>query len=272
MIARETPFDSEALGRPVKLLVLSDLHLEHGETNVCPDHDGVDVVVLAGDIHVGVQGIAWARKAFPNTQIVYVAGNHEFHGHRWDKLNEQLRVEGRKHHVHFLENREVTLFGLQFLGATLWTDFRLFGEERKALAMNVVHRTLYDYRAIARDANGRAIVPTDTLDRHRASYQWLKDRLSRAIPAKTVVVTHHYPFSHSSTGRCASAIAMAGSGSDLDELAGKSTLWIHAHPHNGIDHVFKGTRVVCNPRTSGPEDQRVHNPAFNPRLILEIIP
>lgn len=265
-----TALHSEELGRPVKLLILSDLHLDRGHGFIRPVGDDADVVVLAGDIHVGIKGIAWARRIFKDKPIVYVAGNHEFYGYRWDKLNEQLRAEGRHHDVHFLENGEVTLFGLRFLGATLWTDFKFFGEEKKALAMNMVHRSLYDYRVIARDANGHAIVPTDTLDRHRTSFQWLKERLAKADKAKTIVVTHHYPCPLSTDPQWANDIVTAGFGSNLDELIGKSAMWIHGHTHTCFDYMHKGTRIVCNPKGYEWMDRPPENPKFNPKLVLEI--
>lgn len=74
----------------MKILVLSDLHLEFGK--LAPVHkdrridEGVDVVVLAGDIAEGVQGILWARETFVTKEIVYVAGNHEFYDNNVDSL------------------------------------------------------------------------------------------------------------------------------------------------------------------------------------------
>ena len=43
----------------MRIRVLSDLHLEFKDWN--PPKADADVVVLAGDIHVGVKGIEWAR-------------------------------------------------------------------------------------------------------------------------------------------------------------------------------------------------------------------
>jgi predicted phosphodiesterase len=65
----------------VKLLILSDLHLEFG-TFLVPKVD-YDVVILAGDIFVpGSKAMRWARRAgnFGETApIVFVPGNHEFY-------------------------------------------------------------------------------------------------------------------------------------------------------------------------------------------------
>lgn len=53
------------MGVSMKLLVLSDLHVEFAP--FAPDSQAMtaaDVVVLAGDIHKGAQGMAWARQTF----------------------------------------------------------------------------------------------------------------------------------------------------------------------------------------------------------------
>ena len=60
----------------MKIRQLSDLHLETGPFTW--EDQGEDVVVLAGDIGVGVAGIEWAKTI--TKPVVYVAGNHE----NWD--------------------------------------------------------------------------------------------------------------------------------------------------------------------------------------------
>jgi hypothetical protein len=47
----------------MKLRVLSDLHLEFQDWR--PPQVPADVIVLAGDIHAGIEGILWGRKHFP---------------------------------------------------------------------------------------------------------------------------------------------------------------------------------------------------------------
>lgn len=74
----------------MKLHLLSDLHLEfasyEADTGALA---AADVIVLAGDIHVGVEGIAWARRAFESKPIVYVCGNHEFYSGHWTATLEE---------------------------------------------------------------------------------------------------------------------------------------------------------------------------------------
>ncbi len=64
----------------MKIRILSDLHLEFQDW--VPPKSDVDIVVLAGDIHVGDHGIDWAPRSFPPTPVIYVPGNHEFYGIR----------------------------------------------------------------------------------------------------------------------------------------------------------------------------------------------
>lgn len=66
----------------MNVLLLSDLHLENPSFVPYPNIDdipeNVDVVALAGDIHVGTQGVAWAQKHLSQWPVLYVPGNHEF--------------------------------------------------------------------------------------------------------------------------------------------------------------------------------------------------
>jgi predicted phosphodiesterase len=62
----------------MKLAIYSDLHCQF-ETWVPPlEAAYADVVILAGDIHIGIKGLIWAREHFKQP-IIYVTGNHEYY-------------------------------------------------------------------------------------------------------------------------------------------------------------------------------------------------
>ena len=91
----------------MKLHVLSDLHAQFTEYKPNVEAvDAADVIVLAGDFHQGAKVITWARTNFPDRPIIYVAGNHEFYGHHWEKAGE--------YGIHFLENDAVTFENARF--------------------------------------------------------------------------------------------------------------------------------------------------------------
>jgi predicted phosphodiesterase len=293
----------------MKLLVLSDLHVEFAPFE--PDVDAVraaDVVVLAGDIHKGVQGMEWARKTFPDKEIIYVAGNHEFYGEHWDLLVVELRVAALMTGIHFLENRSITFGGVRFLGATLWTDFEFFGSTTRSKMMREAEYRMNDYRRImARPLTvklkglagdvvekvvekgetslehrrwGQPLSPTHTVLRHRESLAWLQAELEQenlGTHKKTVVVTHHYPSKRSTAARYTNDPLTAAFGSKLSlDLLTQANLWIHGHTHDSCDYRLgdskKSVRVVCNPRgyPMGWQKGDFENPNFNPGLLIEI--
>lgn len=271
----------------MKLHVLFDLHLEfaHFEPEACA-WQAADVVVLAGDIHPGVHGIEWARQAFPGKPVVYVAGNHEFYGHHWKYLLGEMRETALACGVHLLEDKAVEIDGARFLGCTLWTDFDLFGEDKRPLAMSATEQALNDYRRIAASAlDGQVTLDPHRLTghhtrlRHQLSRAWLAQQLAAGDPARTVVITHHYVDRRSCPARYAEDLISAGFGSQLPpELLARAALWIHGHTHDSSDYAlwhqdddaFSETRVVCNPRGYSLAAGRFENPGFDPALLLDL--
>ncbi|MEN8763395.1 MAG: metallophosphoesterase, partial [Thiogranum sp.] len=120
----------------MKLYILNDLHIEF-EGFEPPDTDA-DVVVLAGDIGVGGEGLRWAEDRFPDRPVVYVPGNHEFYRHDIT-LIEELKAQAPDH-IHVLNDDLIDIEGVRFLGSILWTDFALFGEGERFYAMKTAQK------------------------------------------------------------------------------------------------------------------------------------
>jgi len=68
-----------------------------------PQANSADVVVLAGDIGVGAQGLEWARDLF-DVPVIYVCGNHEYHDPRWSMVEHKtwMRKTCEDSNVHLL--------------------------------------------------------------------------------------------------------------------------------------------------------------------------
>lgn len=229
----------------MKIHYMSDLHLEF--SNLHPIQTDADVIVLAGDVWKGDRGVGWARSAYPEKRIIYVPGNHEFYGtQRMDTLA-RLRIAARETGVHLLDNDELIIEGVRFLGATLWTDFQLFGLAKKPLAMAAGQRFLRDFQVIHEGEKGH-FSPSHSIELHELSLAWLKNKLAEPFDGKTVVVTHHLPCMESVVERFKNNDVSACFASDLDIVGPPIDLWIHGHTHDSLDIVKNGTRVVCNPR------------------------
>ena len=138
----------------MRVAILSDLHIEFEPFEPPPQVRQADLVILAGDIHNGIAALDWARRTFPGQRLVQVAGNHEFFGGCWQTTLSQLRHAAAALDIHLLENDAVEIDGVQFLGATLWTDFRLFEVPGRPLQMSadeakpLLQRRMVDFSLI----------------------------------------------------------------------------------------------------------------------------
>lgn len=255
----------------MKLYILSDLHLEFSTFE--PFEIDADVVVLAGDIGKRASGIFWARSAFPDKEIVYVPGNHEFYGAQRLEVLADMRMAAQENGVHLLDNDTVVIDsrskqgGVRFLGCTLWTDFLLFGDDMKDQSMMKGQRGLNDFRLI-HEGNER-FSPARSVELHEQSLAWMKGILDTPFDGKTVVVTHHLLSAQSVAERFKDSMLTACFASELIYLFGKMDLWIHGHTHDNMDYKAKGTRVICNPREYVTY-RGAENFDFNPKLVVEI--
>lgn len=249
----------------MKLYILSDIHLEFSTFE--PFTIDADVVVLAGDIGKKSNGIFWAREKFPDKEIIYVPGNHEFYGAQREDTLTLMRIAAEQCKVHLLDNDEVVINGVRFLGSTLWTDFLLFGEDSKKDAMYTGKMFVNDFRLIHEGI--MLFTPLLSTQLHERSLAWLTEKLDTPFDGKTVVVTHHLPSALSVVERFKDSALSACFASNLDHLFGKMNMWIHGHTHDNLDYVVNGTHVICNPR--GYDTYRgIENVHFNPKLVVEI--
>lgn len=247
----------------MKLYILSDLHLEF-EDFVPPSLD-VDVVVLAGDIGVGVDGIRWAQYTFPDKPVLYVMGNHEHYEHNLQINIKNIETESGDSNIHVLEKREVNINGVQFLGCTLWTDFNLTGNTRSSKYMAT--RYINDYECIHYSEKNRTLTTRDTSAMHARSLTWLKKQTRKAAD-KRVIITHHAPSAHSLPDEFVNQKFQSAYASSLDDfvIQSNANLWVHGHIHAACDYNIGDTRVVCNPR--GYHDRQ--SKGFSASRIIEI--
>jgi len=260
----------------LRLHVLSDLHLEVAPFT--PPVTAADVVVLAGDVHNGTEGLDWAERAFPGRRVVYVPGNHEYYDGELGTTARAVATRAAQLGITLLDNAAAVIDGVRFLGTTLWTDFCLDGAERRDEVMALARPYIVDFRAI-RHRDG-PFTPAASLELHRAARAWLEARLAEPFDGETVVVTHHAPHPGSVHARFADHPANGGFVSNLAPLMGRAAVWIHGHTHNSFDYRANGTRVVCNPRgyvlvkrgpdAAQPPFVKAENGEFDPALTLDV--
>ncbi|MET3465628.1 metallophosphoesterase [Variovorax atrisoli] len=276
----------------MKLLILSDLHLEFGVFNV-PKID-YDVVILAGDIFVpGSKAMRWARRADnfgDSVQIILVPGNHEHYSGVYQTTQKEMALTAATCKVHLLAPGETVIDGVRFLGCTLWTDFelpiqakagRVVDTER---AMKVAKVRLNDYSSIrwaevpapseapvAAKPRKRRLTPEDTRALHQRDRAWLAQKLAEPFVGPTVVVTHHAPHRNSLAPHYQCDWLSPAFVSELpDSFFEVPALWVHGHLHESHSYEVGNCRVVCNPRGYLRHGRDQENKQFNPELVVEL--
>lgn len=277
--ARHT-MDIVAGGPQMKAVVFSDLHVALSFPDPVELPSDTDVLVVAGDVSAPVaKSMAWLHKRFPDVPTVYVAGNHDHYGQIYAQSIESGRRDRELYpSVHFLENNEVVIKGVRFLGTTLWTDFDLYGrpDDHADYAQNGLNdfSQIYDL-----DPNGQLMrwTPRRTQLLHAESRAWLREAMATEFEGPTVVVTHHAPHPLSVDekfkGNHLTPAFCSNLSSEIAEF--QPEVWVHGHTHANFDYVVPGTRtrVFCNPRGYVKDNfergRTVENPAFEMIGVVE---
>jgi predicted phosphodiesterase len=252
----------------LRLHILSDLHLGRGEFEA-PAVDA-DVVILAGDVARPYQAISFGTRF--SQPVLFVAGNHEFYGGSIGGVRGELKQLAAGTNVSVLDCDQAVIGGVRFLGATLWTDFDLYGDARRKASMDEALRWVRDFTRIRRDEEPAApFTPEDSADLFRTHAGWLAARLAEPHPGPTVVITHHSPSPGSIHPRFADSPLNPCFVSDAEHLlaGGRAALWIHGHTHDSFDYLRNGTRIVCNPRGYA-QDGINENPLFDPMFTVDV--
>ena len=224
----------------MKIQVISDVHLEFGPFEL--PINGCDVLIAAGDIGVGTEGLEWLQTL--DIPVIYVAGNHEYWGFEIKDLNSVLTEVSKSSNVHYLEKNTVKIDGVRFIGCTLWADFNEAADEEQLQELESI---MNDFRYIFLDED--LVTPQDLIKLNQSSKKWLDNELSKPHEGPTVVVTHHAPSLKSWVSAEDDYIKYAYC-NELEPMLKENeiSLWVHGHIHHSSDYKKHGVRVVCNPR------------------------
>lgn len=253
----------------MKLHILSDLHMEIAPYKL--QVFDADVIILAGDIAEGIDGIAWAASLLEVTEanIIYIAGNHEFYHAEINDIRQKISALCKEHsRLHYLENGAVIINNVRFLGATLWTDFNLTQPEDQETTLRMSELSLTDFRLIQYQQSRFKV--KDAINMHLNSVKFIEAKLDEDFTGKTVVITHHAPSLQSVAPKYKDSFLKTYFASNLSHLLGFSDMWVHGHAHVKSDYQIGKTRVICNPRGRPTNQAQAENIQFDPALVVEI--
>lgn len=235
--------------------LVSDLHLEMDRERKVFPALGSDVLVVAGDLHVGAANVYRDLVHYGKLykHIVYVPGNHEYYGSSLAEFNSQLRLLLSKHpNIHFLNNQFVDIDGVRFIGSTLWTNFRY-----NPLAMMAAKTLIADFKQI------KDFTPELSAKEFYQSKEFIKFAYESSQNPK-VIVSHFLPATECIHSKYAHENLINNYFSNnLGEWISslENTVWVYGHSHDPMDIVIGETRLVCNPLGYSPDN------SYIPKLI-----
>ncbi|EUC69837.1 metallophosphoesterase [Alcanivorax sp. 97CO-5] len=250
----------------MKAHLLTDIHNEHRTAPYRVADINFDVLVLAGDIDSGLDGITWAagesqRLGVP---VIYVAGNHEYYGTELLSHEMAMRELAASVGVHYLNNDAVVINGVRFMGTTLWTDYQLTGDDPFFVHYQI-KRAMSDHRLIR--YGDRLFSTEQAFELHQQSISWLEKSLqSNTSYQANVVVSHHGPSELCVHPAWKKHIVTNAYCSNLEHLVEQSNCWFYGHTHAALDTKVGKARLVSNP--AGYPDQET---GFEPKLVIDIL-
>jgi hypothetical protein len=256
----------------VRLQLLSDLHLETEAFEPQPAPDA-ELLVLAGDIDSRWAGLEKFR-GWP-VPVLFVAGNHEFDQRELSEAWPALRARCDTLGLRLLERESVVVVDregvrVRFVATIRWSDFDLFGDAQRELAMRAAN---YFVRIMRATRHGQPLDAAAVREESLACRDWLVAELQQPRGAwdRTVVVTHFAPSLASADPRYGAQPGTASFCNADDVLLPFADLWIHGHLHCRHDyrvaHAEGSTRVVCNARGHARKGEAV---GHQPLCVLEV--
>lgn len=258
----------------VNLQLLSDLHqdmLSNDSLEHISIHPDTNILVVAGDVG---QGASEMRKlktlASPERPVVAIFGNHCVVGERIVELEAIAReMSSPEDGFYVLHRDSVTLFGIRFVGAILWTD-----------GMAIPQGTSFEESCALCAPRGyakselRPGVPfsfEDSIKEHKKDLGYIRSVLSVPFEGPTVVITHHLPSTKSVASEYINFPTSAAYSSNLSDLEFSGCdFWFHGHTHSSVDYYIGYCRVVCNPRGHSKVAGQWQNPLFKPELLIPV--
>ncbi|WP_273150652.1 metallophosphoesterase [Methylophaga thiooxydans] len=260
------------------IALISDLHNEllRDSGNAIPDiklNREVDALVMAGDIDVQEYGVRYAirQSRMLNIPVVYVLGNHEFYQTHDRPVMDKILDEIEGTNVHVLNSESVEIAGTLFIGATLWTDFELFGlnSKNRVLSHAAFNFNDYDNIRLVDKLFSRAFTPTTSSIWHEADKAFIQAELARDYDGKKVVVTHHAPSLQCLPVFERKDLISACYASHLDWMIEKyqPNAWLHGHIHYPNQIQVGETTIISNP-SDYPQFSEI--PEYYQPLVFQI--
>lgn len=233
----------------MKYHYISDVHLDFNARHIQDFIPAVmqqgwvpseNTLIVAGDIspHVNQSVLFLTHSATFFKDVLFVLGNHDYmdtglQGTRkaYTTALELVNLPN----LHWLDNSEVILEGVRFVGGTMWTDYYSSNE----LQMSNCKRFMPELKCF----------PINGVIQENRVFEDFVGKISKEVKTlPTVCITHHLPSDECIDSKYNSSPINGGFSNRVpDDIIGAFDIWIHGHTHTEVNLNIEGTNVVANP-------------------------
>lgn len=259
----------------MKVSYLSDAHLEFLRYPSFQKEEGGDVLILAGDIltahmissHRTDHESRSLKKYLLNKfkpdlidkykHVLYCMGNHEHYHYIYKNTKKDIQSwlsSNGFNNVKMMENDNILINGVTFIGATLWTDY----DGGNPLSMRLAHDHMNDYRVIGSEdvddmnyfnrRSNRKITPEFLLKEHNYSRDYIRD-VAHESNSPVVVFTHHPPSFESCNSLHSGNMLDGAYATNLQQMildTPQIKYWVSGHTHMSCKYEIGGCQVLSN--------------------------
>ena len=244
----------------MRLQIISDIHTEFHDD--CGKQfiqeylrpKDVDILLIAGDLadhRCMTQTIDLLAKAYQNSWILYVPGNHDYYGSSIPKMLKHLKTIFSKYPNFVLLNNDlIRLNGIDFVGTTLWFKYNNVNA--------AFSNRLNDFRMIQ-------AFDTQVVEENKKARNFLGWHVS----PNSIVITHHIPTVNSIPNHFRLDPTNAFYLCDMEKMIKKRKpkLWVHGHTHHSFNYLLGKTHIICNPL--GYAGREI-NPEFISNMMIDL--
>ncbi len=257
----------------MKIFYTSDLHIDCWPiaftlADLGVDIDTYDVFVLAGDLTNGQPSqLEHFLKPLAHKPVIMVLGNHDYWNNEFGRVNDKFKKwleEEGFYNCHLLDNENIVVDDVVFVGGTLWTDVATDWH-----ASNVVRAYMPD---CSRIIGLKGLLTTNEM--HSSHIECLQAAQRVISVKKKIFVTHHClskqslsPFYRDASSNT-TQLLNRGYYSELDEWIESQGFdaIISGHTHASVNYKIGSTKMLANP-LGYPGDEVAD---FNQAVCLEI--
>lgn len=214
-----------------------------------------DFLIMAGNIDVQDHGVKYAVQQSQklNLPVIYILGSQEYYGANSEPLYRKIEREIAGSDVHVLNTTSVVMSDVMFIGATLWTDFELFGSSSRNRVLSHAAFHLEDFYNIKLEHSlfSANLTPSISYEWHQRDKGFIQTSLAEDFAGKKVVITYHAPSMQCIPVTEQDNLLSACHASHLDELIEmyQPDAWFYGQNSPNQFQLGK-TTIINNPVTS----------------------